>query len=294
MAEPVSEDQGEVAYAVYHVASEDESAEPTAAEPSDATPMRKLVMQFPEEWCQLVEAWGRLQPPRPLTRSRGSHRASIPTAFAGVVYRSRLEARVAMLFAMTGIDVIYEMSRISFSAFQAARVAHAVMQDPRRPIEDIQQQMVREDLYLGQTYTPDFYWPVERLWIELKPPGPSLNEMRKLARMVDLGYRAALLEVTTLHTERYGIATSSGEWNPIEVLLKEITVEGQVSSTRRLMVEVSEYGTMGVVAKWQEVVAGGGERPMGDTLANLREGHPALPLQRVWALTEYAFRQWTP
>ena len=77
------------------------------------------------------------------------------TIYNGVCYRSRLEAKWAMMFDVVGIDFVYEYK----------------------------QMLTIEGLYL-----PDFYMHDLRLWVEVKPSintGPLPEEISKLKSVCD-------------------------------------------------------------------------------------------------------------
>lgn len=74
---------------------------------------------------------------------------AIETAYNGYRFRSRLEARWAVLFDTLGIDYLYEY----------------------------------EGFTIGHGYLPDFFLPKLDLWFEVKGAYPSPDEQRKAARV---------------------------------------------------------------------------------------------------------------
>jgi hypothetical protein len=87
---------------------------------------------------------------------------SIPTKHAGVVFRSRLEARWAVFFGAVGIRWFYE-----YEGFQ---------------------------LKYSGWYLPDFWLPDLNTWIEIKPVTPTEQEAEKCSELaIATGHRAILL-----------------------------------------------------------------------------------------------------
>jgi hypothetical protein len=74
----------------------------------------------------------------------------IPTEYNGVVYRSRTEARWAVFFTENDIPFSYEMEGFDLD---------------------------------GIRYLPDFWLPIGKLWIEVKPYEPLSQEIEKAKRL---------------------------------------------------------------------------------------------------------------
>ncbi|HUH58002.1 MAG TPA: hypothetical protein VL020_05770 [Pseudomonadales bacterium] len=72
---------------------------------------------------------------------------AIQTQYKGYHFRSRLEARWAVFFDALGISWEYEMEGFELST--------------------------------GERYLPDFYLPEANLWLEIKGPKPTENELQK-------------------------------------------------------------------------------------------------------------------
>lgn len=72
---------------------------------------------------------------------------AIETIYKGYRFRSRLEARWAVFFDALGISWEYEMEGFELST--------------------------------GERYLPDFYLPEANLWLEIKGPEPTENELQK-------------------------------------------------------------------------------------------------------------------
>ena len=72
---------------------------------------------------------------------------AIQTQYKGYHFRSRLEARYAVFFDALGLEWEYEMEGFELST--------------------------------GERYLPDFYLPEANLWLEIKGPKPTENELQK-------------------------------------------------------------------------------------------------------------------
>ena len=77
----------------------------------------------------------------------------IPTTYAGCAFRSRLEARWAVLFDALGIDWLYEPQGFNVAEREGRR--HA--------------------------YLPDFYLPANRLWVEVKGTDDAMDVDKLIA-----------------------------------------------------------------------------------------------------------------
>jgi hypothetical protein len=82
------------------------------------------------------------------------------TAVNGITYRSRLEARFSIFLAKLGVAFEYESTTFEM---------------------------------LGGRYTPDFYLPAQRTWIELKPAYPLVEEMSKCMELCRRGFHTVLM-----------------------------------------------------------------------------------------------------
>lgn len=78
---------------------------------------------------------------------------AIETVYKGYHFRSRLEARWAVFFDALGLEWEYEPEGYEFKD--------------------------------GTRYLPDFYLRELRLWVEVKPDEPSLEELGKLTQLVE-------------------------------------------------------------------------------------------------------------
>ena len=92
---------------------------------------------------------------------------AIPTIYKNVQYRSRLEARFAHLLDELHVRFVYEP--------MAYRLAS------------------------GSTYTIDFFFPDQQLYVELKPRRPHIEEEYKCEQMSVHGFRVTLLYGSALH-----------------------------------------------------------------------------------------------
>lgn len=92
---------------------------------------------------------------------------AIPTVYKNVQYRSRLEARFAHLLHELHVRFVYEP--------MAYRLAS------------------------GSTYTIDFFFPDQQLYVELKPRRPHIEEEYKCEQMSAHGFRVTLLYGSALH-----------------------------------------------------------------------------------------------
>lgn len=113
-------------------------------------------------------------PPPPPTAPRGSVSTAttfmpqaIPTIYKNVQYRSRLEARFAHLLEELHVRFVYEP--------MAYRLAS------------------------GSTYTIDFFFPDQQLYVELKPRRPHIEEEYKCEQMSVHGFRVTLLYGSAMH-----------------------------------------------------------------------------------------------
>ncbi len=78
----------------------------------------------------------------------------LDTRYKGYLFRSRLEARWAVVYDALGLDWIYEMEGF--------------------------------DLGDGLSYLPDFFFPDLKIWIEIKGENPTLVEIDKADRLATL------------------------------------------------------------------------------------------------------------
>lgn len=85
----------------------------------------------------------------------------ITTYLHGHRFRSRNEARLATF--LKALDVDYEYEGTTFAMANGSR------------------------------YTPDFYLPAQRLWIEFKPQYPHLEEMAKVSELCRRGFNVVLM-----------------------------------------------------------------------------------------------------
>ena len=92
---------------------------------------------------------------------------AIPTVYKNVQYRSRLEARFAHLLDELHVRFVYEP--------MAYRLAS------------------------GSTYTIDFFFPDQQLYVELKPRRPHIEEEYKCEQMSVHGFRVTLLYGSAMH-----------------------------------------------------------------------------------------------
>lgn len=89
------------------------------------------------------------------------HPVAMPTLIDGASCRSRLEARF-IIFLKT-LKVAYEYETVTFT------------------------------LLSGRKYTPDFYLPTLRLWVELKPAFPHAEEMERCVELCKRGFPTVLV-----------------------------------------------------------------------------------------------------
>lgn len=89
------------------------------------------------------------------------HPVAMPTLIDGASCRSRLEARF-VIFLKT-LKVAYEYETVTFA------------------------------LSSGRKYTPDFYLPALRLWVELKPAYPHAEEMERCVELCKRGFPTVLV-----------------------------------------------------------------------------------------------------
>lgn len=84
---------------------------------------------------------------------------AIPTTYAGVTFRSRLEARWAVFYDTLGIRWFYEHEGYDLN---------------------------------GTWYLPDFWLPQQNCFVEIKPTAPTVEEESKLSALAGVGRKAFL------------------------------------------------------------------------------------------------------
>ena len=102
---------------------------------------------------------------------------AIQTSYKGYKFRSRLEARWAVLFDAMGIAWEYEIE--GFLVGEAPRVWKS--QEPiagEINLPDISCDLPRDCVYL-----PDFWLPGLQYWVEVKGPDPTPTEIEKFRRL---------------------------------------------------------------------------------------------------------------
>lgn len=95
-----------------------------------------------------------------------------PTHYAGIDFRSRLEARWAIFFDCAGVEWIYEPRWLSF---------------PERKKDGVAAEWGLPDPYL-----PDFRLPDLGLWVEVRPEA-TLLDVAQIFMVAHAGYGAAIL-----------------------------------------------------------------------------------------------------
>jgi hypothetical protein len=114
------------------------------------------------------------EPPAKRARLYGG---PITTYLHGNRFRSRNEARLATFLKALNVDYEYEKTTFAMAN--------------------------------GSRYTPDFYLPAQRLWIEFKPQYPHLEEMAKVSELCRRGYNVVLM-YGDVFVPPFGVETATG------------------------------------------------------------------------------------
>jgi hypothetical protein len=101
----------------------------------------------------------------------------IATFLHGNRFRSRNEARLATFLKALNVDYEYEGATFAMAN--------------------------------GCRYTPDFYLPAQKLWIEFKPQYPHLEEMAKVSELCRRGYNVVLM-YGDVFVPPFGVDAASG------------------------------------------------------------------------------------
>ena len=118
------------------------------------------------------------QPAHPPAAKRARlYGGPITTFLHGNRFRSRNEARLATF--LKALNVEYEYEGTTFAMANGCR------------------------------YTPDFYLPAQRLWIEFKPQYPHLEEMAKVSELCRRGYNVILM-YGDVFVPPFGVEAASG------------------------------------------------------------------------------------
>jgi hypothetical protein len=106
---------------------------------------------------------------------------SIATEYKGIRFRSRLEARIALLMDRISVPWTYERITLRLPA--------------------------------GNTYTPDFFLPRQQVLVEVKPAFPHVEEMQKCETVArDVGMRVVLLYGSDLGPAYRRIGDDNGRY----------------------------------------------------------------------------------
>lgn len=119
---------------------------------------------------------------------------AIPTRYSGILFRSRLEARYAVLF--DGIRLQWEYEPEGFR------------------------------LNDGRRYLPDFYFKQIRFWAEVKPDFHSFDSENKAASFVtSTGFHALFFDGPPACKPYFGLHKFQREADPVQYSLDVITFE---------------------------------------------------------------------
>lgn len=133
---------------------------------------------------------------------------AIPTDFDGVLFRSTLEAKIALLFTELGLDWLYESKRFHFAD--------------------------------GSSYLPDFYLPSLNIWVEVKPENlleelkDYPEKMEALGEKLEAVYRLETYALTWLQQDRTKLAAA------LAVARRSKRLDGRLDTTAAKAIAAKE------------------------------------------------------